>query len=64
MFELAESHRGKVRVGEANDGINYDPDAPDNLLVQLVFQENSSAEDFESHFSRLPGRWRKRPSLS
>lgn len=64
VYELAEAHRGKVRVGEADDGINYDPNASDNLRVQLVFGEERSAEDFESQFSRLSGRWRKRPSLS
>lgn len=64
VYELAETHRGKVRVGEADDGINYDPNASDNLRVQLVFEEKWSAEDFESQFSRLSGRWCKRPSLS
>jgi hypothetical protein len=43
--------RGKVRVGEVDDGINYDPTASDNLRVQLVFGEERSAEGFESHFT-------------
>ena len=53
-----------MRVGEADDGINYDPNSSDNLRVQLVFGEERSAEDFESQFSRLSNRWHKRPSLS
>ena len=64
VYQLAEANHGKVRVGEADDGINYDPNSSDNLRVQLVFGEERSAEDFESQFSRLSNRWHKRPSLS
>jgi hypothetical protein len=71
VYELAEAHRGKLRAGR-DDGIYYDPVVPDNLRVQLVFEEKQddtthhypSAEDFESQVIRLSGRWRKRPFLS
>ena len=46
VYQLAEANHGKVRVGEADDGINYDPNSSDNLRVQLVFGEERSAEDF------------------
>jgi hypothetical protein len=64
VYVLAETQRAKVRIGEPGDGIQYDSAAPDDLRVQLLFSDQKSAENFETEFFLLAGRWRKRPTMS
>jgi len=64
VFDLAEKHHGKVRVGVDSDGIGYNEVSATNLDFQIVFKEESQAEDFETAVKKIPLVYRKRPFAS
>jgi hypothetical protein len=59
VFELTEKCHGKVREGVVDDGIRYQ-DRSEHLTFQLVFKEESQAEDFIIFVVKIPQNYRKR----
>jgi hypothetical protein len=62
VYLAAETCHAKVRVGVGGDGIVYSGVA--DLGFQLVFRQESDAENFESAIIDIPRVYRKRPLLS
>ena len=59
VYLAAETCHAKVRVGVDEDGIHYSDVA--DLAFQLVFEQKSEAENFESAITDIPRAYRKRP---
>ena len=59
VYLAAETCHAKVRVGVDEDGIHYSGVA--DLAFQLVFEQKSEAENFESAITDIPRAYRKRP---
>ena len=58
VYNLAERHRAKIRVG-GSDGINYAGDSI-NLSVTLVFEDQIGCEEFQTDMRQIPSLYRKR----
>lgn len=59
VYLAAETCHAKVRVGVDEDGIHYSGVA--DLAFQLVFEQKSEAENFESAITDIPRAYRMRP---
>lgn len=58
VFQLSENYHGKIREGVDDDGIRYQ-DRSEHLIFQLVFKEESQAEDFFISVRKIPQNYRK-----
>lgn len=63
LYILSEECHAKIRKSNLEDGIYYVNRSPD-LLFQLIFKEESEAEDFETKVVRLTQNFRKRKTDS